>query len=394
MKRMIFPCGLLFSALWAAGGTNISAQTTTVGPVLGQNGRFVPSASGILNPHIIEGRFGTSVQGSYLAPEINRPESRFSSNALMTPSGGFIGILSDADAARSNDLERREQEEELSEIDLLMLMRRMRNRALAEEQAEEPYTQRSAVPYSEQPAEPILPQPVQASPAEPVPPRFPPPPSDLPWAEPQAPSEQIWMRGSARMAAPSAQRQLQSGSHRWEEDFEIDPRWYEFGVSIDAGLSENMPTQEATPQNTSFQGTMPPQPEPFEEGMVIGGRLPEPVPRPNPTLPSDLLARNGRRERKRSAVVQEELETQLLKSPLVSPLAPIHVRLNGSTAVVTGIVGSDRARVEAGKILLLDSRVEQVDNRIVVYSDDGFTAENPAEGVPVAPAGNSTSGEE
>jgi hypothetical protein len=139
---------------------------------------------------------------------------------------------------------------------------------------------------------------------------------------------------------------------------------------------------------------MPPQPEPFEEGMVIGGRLPEPVPRPNPTLPSDLLARNGRRERKRSAVVQEELETQLLKSPLVSPLAPIHVRLNGSTAVVTGIVGSDRARVEAGKILLLDSRVEQVDNRIVVYSDDGFTAENPAEGVPVAPAGNSTSGEE
>ena len=49
----------------------------------------------------------------------------------------------------------------------------------------------------------------------------------------------------------------------------------------------------------------------------------------------------------------------------------MHVRLEGTTAVVTGIVGSDAARVEAGKILLNDRSVETVDNRIVVYSEGG-----------------------
>ena len=59
----------------------------------------------------------------------------------------------------------------------------------------------------------------------------------------------------------------------------------------------------------------------------------------------------------------------------------MHVRLEGTTAVVTGIVGSDAARVEAGKILLNDRSVETVDNRIVVYSEGGGEGETP----PAAP---------
>ena len=334
---------------------SLSAQTTTVDSVVGPEGGLVPSASGILNPRVVEGRFGTSLQGSYFGPTPNRPESRFSSNALYDYSGRFIGIVGDADAERAEQAERGTQEDELSEIDRLMIMRYMRRQALAQQEAEEPTPlQQSAKPPAEPFLSPTSAEPAAqtaAAPAEPAaaPPSEAPPAVD---SAPVPPPEQIWMRDSARYtnAAPDLRR-----------------------------TAPPAPAASASPGSATANQTPPDAP--FEEGTVIGGRLPEAAPAPAANYPSEALARNGRQEQARTAAAAQQLETRLLQSPLVSPLAPMHVRLEGTTAVVTGIVGSDAARVEAGKILLNDRSVETVDNRIVVYSEGGGEGETP----PAAP---------
>lgn len=360
MKKTVLFCA---SALVLLPAFSVSAQTTTVDPVVGPGGRPIPSASGILNPHVTEGRFGTSLQGGYFGPTPNRPESRFSSNALYGYSGEFIGMLGDADAERAELGRRAQDEEELSDIDKLMVMRYMRRRAQAQQEEEEPpLLQRSAEPYAEP-----LPYPARSNPAEeasPAPPGEqdaagpqPAPAEPAPPARPE--SEQIWMRGSARYTEAAARRRGTAPPAQ-DDSLMIDPRWFEFGADAPA---QGAPEQNAPapPQDNSAD-------MPFEEGMVIGGRLPDAPPASD--YPSEVLARNGRQEQARSAAAAQELETRLLQSPLVSPLAPIRVRLNGNTAVVTGIVGSDAARLEAGKLLLQDRRVETVDNRIVVYSEN------------------------
>ena len=360
MKKAVLFCA---SALILTPALSVSAQTTTVDPVIGPDGRPVPSASGILNPHVTEGRFGTSLQGGYFGPTPNRPESRFSSNALYGYSGEFIGMLGDADAERAELSRRAQDEEELSDIDKLTVMRYMRRQAQAQQEEEEPpLLQRSAEPYAEP-----LPYPARPNPAEETPPAPPaeqdaagPQPAPAEPAPPARPkSEQIWMRGSARYTEAAARRRGTAPPAQ-DDSLMIDPRWFEFGAGAPAqGASEQ--DAPAPPQDNSAD-------MPFEEGMVIGGRLPDAP--PASAYPSEALARNGRQEQVRSAAAAQELETRLLQSPLVSPLAPIRVRLNGNTAVVTGIVGSDAARLEAGKLLLQDRRVETVDNRIVVYSEN------------------------
>ncbi len=351
------------SALILTPALSVSAQTTTVDSVIGPDGQPVPSASGILNPHVTEGRFGPSLQGGYFGPTTNRPESRFSNNALYGYSGQFIGMLGDADAERAELSRRAQDEEELSDIDKLTVMRYMRRQAQAQQEEEQPpLLQRSAEPYAES-----LPYPARSNPAEeasPAPPveqdaagPQPAPAEPAPPARPE--SEQIWMRGSARYTEAAARRRGTSPPAQ-DDSLMIDPRWFEFGADAPA---QGTPEQDAPapPQEN-------PADVPFEEGMVIGGRLPDAP--PTSAYPSEVLARNGRQEQARSAAAAQELETRLLQSPLVSPLAPIRVRLNGNTAVVTGIVGSDAARLEAGKLLLQDRRVETVDNRIVVYSEN------------------------
>lgn len=338
---------------------SLSAQTTTVDSVVGPEGGLVPSASGILNPRVVEGRFGTSLQGSYFGPTPNRPESRFSSNALYDYSGRFIGIVGDADAERAERAERGTQEDELSEIDRLMIMRYMRRQALAQQEAEEPTPlQQSAEPPAEPFLSPTSAEPAAQTAAAPAEPAAA-PPSEAPPAVDAAtvpPPEQIWMRGSARYTNAAPDRRS-TAPPAPDEALMIDPRWFEFGA-------------DAPPREAPAENQTPPD-APFEEGTVIGGRLPEAAPAPAANYPSEALARNGRQEQARTAAAAQRLETRLLQSPLVSPLAPMHVRLEGTTAVVTGIVGSDAARVEAGKILLNDRSVETVDNRIVVYSEGG-----------------------
>ena len=370
MKQNVLSRASAAAALVLTLAFSLSAQTTTVDSVVGSDGRLVPSASGILNPHVTEGRFGTSIQGGYFGPSPNRPESRFSSNALFDYSGRFIGIVGDADAERADLAERASQDEDLSDIDKLMIMRYMRRQAMAQQEGETPpLLQRSAGPPAEQLPSPAGPATETAAvPTEPAPaapqPNEPAPAEETP---PAPPAEQIWMRGSSRYTntAPS-QGMIPPVPN---DSPMIDPRWYEFGADAPAPsgpTAQNPPAPQDVPADV-----------PFEEGMVIGGRLPDAEPaRINP---SEALARNGRQEQTRSAAAAQQLETRLLQSPLVSPLAPIRVRLNGTTAVVTGIVGSDAARLEAGKILLEDRRIETVDNRIVVYSDDLSNEEAPAE---------------
>ena len=359
MKKTVLFCA---SALILTPALSVLAQTTTVDSVVGPDGQPVPSASGILNPHVTEGRFGPSLQGGYFGPAPNRPESRFSNNALYGYSGQFIGMLGDADAERAELSRRAQDEEELSDIDKLTVMRYMRRQAQAQQEEEPPLLQRSAEPYAEP-----LPYPARSNPAEETPPApsgeqdaagpVPAPPEPAPPARPE--SEQIWMRGSARYTEAAARRRGTAPPAQ-DDSLMIDPRWFEFGADAPA---QGAPEQNAPapPQDNSAD-------MPFEEGMVIGGRLPDAPPASD--YPSEVLARNGRQEQARSAAAAQELETRLLQSPLVSPLAPIRVRLNGNTAVVTGIVGSDAARLEAGKLLLQDRRVETVDNRIVVYSEN------------------------
>ena len=360
MKKTVLFCA---SALILTPALSVLAQTTTVDSVVGPDGQPVPSASGILNPHVTEGRFGPSLQGGYFGPAPNRPESRFSNNALYGYSGQFIGMLGDADAERAELSRRAQDEEELSDIDKLTVMRYMRRQAQTQQEEEEPpLLQRSAEPYAEP-----LPYPARSNPAEETPPApsgeqdaagpVPAPPEPAPPARPE--SEQIWMRGSARYTEAAARRRGTAPPAQ-DDSLMIDPRWFEFGADAPA---QGAPEQNAPapPQDNSAD-------MPFEEGMVIGGRLPDAPPASD--YPSEVLARNGRQEQARSAAAAQELETRLLQSPLVSPLAPIRVRLNGNTAVVTGIVGSDAARLEAGKLLLQDRRVETVDNRIVVYSEN------------------------
>ena len=350
---------------------SVSAQTTTVDSVTGPDGRLIPSASSILNPHVTEGRFGTSLSGGYLGPTWDRSRSRFSSNALYGYSGEFIGIVGDADAERADLNDRAQEETELSDIDRLMVMRYMRRQAQAQQEEEEqPLVQRSAQPYAEP-----LPYPARSNPAEETSPTPPveqdvagPQPAPAEPAPPVRPeSEQIWMRGSARYTEAAA-RLRRNASPAQDDSLMIDPRWFEFGADA--------PAQGAPEPNAPASAQDIPADAPFEEGMVIGGRLPDAP--PAAAYPSEALARNGRQEQARSAAAAQELETRLLQSPLVSPLAPIRVKLNGNTAVVTGIVGSAAARLEAGKILLQDSRIETVDNRIVVYSDG--SAESPESG--------------
>lgn len=347
MKERFIQTALL---LLAGSAASISAQTTTVEPVLGQGGRILPSASGILTPHVQEGRFGTSLRGNYLAPTPNTEESRFSNNALFSPSGEFIGVMSDADAARS-EINRNAPSEELSERDQLLLLRRYRNlNRIAEETGPQ---QRSAEPYAEplpytQPEPEIAAEPATQTPA--------PVQVSQPAPEPARPApEQIWMRGSARRMVPGASAANENRAA--ETGWNIDPRWFSLGV--------NEPVPETA------QDAEQPNLGDFQEGMIVGGREYSPMPEePAPSKPSETLARNGRREQRARLEVQEQLETLLLKSPIVSPLAPIRVTLNGSTATVVGIVPNEEARVEAGKLLLEDSRVESVDNQITVFQEE------------------------
>ena len=378
MKRESLNSSLAAILFLAVSVSGVSAQTTTVQPVEGPDGRLLPSASSILNPHVTEGRFGTSLQGGYFMPKnLNSEESRFSSNAILGPSGEFIGMRSDGDAARDFSQRRQGEENELSEVDRLLVMRHMRRQAAVQQAPDETLTQRSAVPYSgplpyttPEPAAPA--EPVQAAETVPAP-----PPAAEPAQQPSRPqpSEEIWMRGSSRLAAPSSspRRGNPAGS---DSDLMIDPRWFEFGGGADPQAA---PAPEA--DGTASFSAPAESPEPFvppEEGMVVGSLFSDDSSAPAPSLPSDLLARNGRQERQNSAALQQRLETLLLQSPLVSPLSPIHVKVNGSSAVVAGVVGSEAARVEAGKILL-NNGVETVDNRIVVYSDSTSGNTNPDE---------------
>ena len=377
MKRKSLNSSLAAALFLAVSVSGVPAQTTTVQPVEGPGGQLLPSASGILNPHVTEGRFGTSLQGGYFMPKSqNSEESRFSSNALLGPSGEFIGMRSDLDAARDFPQRQQGDENELSEVDRLLVMRHMRRQAAVQQAAEETLTQRSAAPYSG-PLPYTTPEPAAlAEPAQTAETLPPPPPVAEPVQQPSPPqpSEEIWMRGSSRLAAPSL---TSRGGNPPNSNTElmIDPRWFEFS----GGADIQAPAATEAGENVSFPAPAESS-KPFgppEEGMVVGSLLSEDPSAPAQALPSDLLARNGRQERQSTAAFQQRLETLLLQSPLVSPLAPIHVKLNGSSAVLSGVVGSETARVEAGKILL-DNGVETVDNRIVVYSDNtaGSTGQN------------------
>lgn len=71
-----------------------------------------------------------------------------------------------------------------------------------------------------------------------------------------------------------------------------------------------------------------------------------------------------------TAAFKEYLELMLLRSPDVNPLSPIQVTYSRGVATIQGIVPTDKHKLAAGKILLSDSRVKAVDNRLTVMPSD------------------------
>ena len=71
-----------------------------------------------------------------------------------------------------------------------------------------------------------------------------------------------------------------------------------------------------------------------------------------------------------NAAVREYLELMLLRSPTVNPLSPIQVIYANGRATVRGIVPAETNRIEAGRILLTDPRVQTVDNKLTVLPTD------------------------
>lgn len=67
--------------------------------------------------------------------------------------------------------------------------------------------------------------------------------------------------------------------------------------------------------------------------------------------------------------VEEKMEEMLIQSPLVNPLSPIRITISGQTATIRGVVPSQAARTEAGRILLSNPAIRQVNNQLTVVKE-------------------------
>ena len=81
----------------------------------------------------------------------------------------------------------------------------------------------------------------------------------------------------------------------------------------------------------------------------------------------------------------EYLEAQLLRNPDVNPLSPIQIDYQNGVATVRGVVPTPSARVAAGKILLADPNIRQVNNMLTFVREDAPNLSAPAQVTPVQP---------
>lgn len=427
----------LAGSVLSAMGTLLAQQTTVEGRRQ-MDGRNRASAAGTLVPHNVTGRFGTRTVGGYFAP--SREGNLFDNSAITDSSGAFLGVDGSAENSRfGGDIPGEggiSQDDD--ERNSLLYLRTLRNRANA--QAAEGLAspqQRSAVPYKEeyvnsgQLLQDAREQARQTAHQNQEQAAFPGQSVGIAqnatgtgsqstqagtapagWnaeadggtngvngeyagqhafdsgAPRNVQGEQIWMRGSSsRKHNPATGgRYGIQGSPAIGAD-EIDPAWFRdnpyLGELIRAERNADqggVPDETELSRGGAYSGSD--GAGSFGGSTVIGGAsvmggLEQDEER-GTGRPSDALAKNGRQILpERAQPVQERLEGELLKSPLVNPLSPIQVTLEGGRAIVQGIVPNNESRVEAGRILLSDPRVESVDNRLTVLSDDAEKLPNP-----------------
>ena len=292
-------------------------QINSVSEVEEPTGIVKPSATGILNPQRVDGRFGSYVRGGYLSPIPF--QNRFAGSGLtFTEDGSFVGATESSGSrfggsfsqsllpgeANLDLLEARQEDQVLSRfqaaLDAAEARQRQIEAQLAAQQAAQQAPQQSAI-------------------VEAFPDGVPQPTTQ------QGAQEQIWMRGSAAAA-------------------------------------KNTAGAQNTPQASG---------EADLQSRFVGGQIPSPSPsEQDQQLPPAAFPPMGDPRGETAEQIQQQLQLLLLRSPQVNPLSPIEVTFQDGKATIQGVVPSQTHRMEAGRILLTDSRVKSVDNRLTVPPAD------------------------
>ena len=151
----------------------------------------------------------------------------------------------------------------------------------------------------------------------------------------------------------------------------------------------------AAAKNTAGTQNTPQQPGGADlQSRFVGGRLPAATaPQQDQPLPSAAFPPMPMADPRGETTeqIQQQLQLLLLRSPQVNPLSPIEVTFQDGKATIQGVVPTETHRLEAGRILLTDSRVKSVDNRLTVppadtpltpYTPQGSGGSNPTDQTP------------
>lgn len=66
--------------------------------------------------------------------------------------------------------------------------------------------------------------------------------------------------------------------------------------------------------------------------------------------------------------IEERLEEQVFSHPTINPLSPIQVTIRGGVATIRGVVPTQQARMDAGRVLLASPGVRTVNNQLSVLN--------------------------
>lgn len=323
--------------LFVAAGS-LPAQMSSVLTVEEPSGAVLPSAGGILNPHLTTGRFGTQMTGGYLSPTPN--QGRLADNGMIfSPSGSFIGMNTSTRSSRFGQYWEQSAPSPMpteSNLDLLE-NRMLQNQAAAANSTVTPTPQQVSAtrpaPFpsrQEEPRSGVVEAFTETSPFE---------PQTTPFRQP----EQVWMRGSAG-------RGTATGSN---------------GFQPSALPNAQLPNTQLPNASAATQGTAAPEVD--GGSRFIGGGIPNAASGiANAAVPISF----AQRQMNPNQEIQENLELMLMRAPTVNPLSPIQVLFQGGKATVRGVVPADINRIEAGRILLTHPQVTTVDNRLTVLPTD------------------------
>lgn len=342
MRYNIFMFGAIVFLL-SVHAVSIPAQYSSYNYIEGFDQKAIPSASSILTDQTVDGRFGRIHTGGYLSPtpQANR---RLNSGALFSPGGEWIGLNNNTPNSRFqpywDQIPSTASSTNSNEILDMLRSRKLRDQGKADLLRQED------------------PRPVQAT--DPIP----------PFSE----------RSGKNISYYSSGEYVKDLNVPNKPPIQPDKQEYQRnGTNNNSrqGIWMRAPVH-ANDQGTTDQNRQPNIP--FGSGEVdLGSRIIGNIATPaNPIPPDPVNMKREGSENNREFVTpstprqdplvpfQEYLELMILRSPNVHPLSPIQVLFRNGTATIRGIVPSQEHRLEAGRILLGDSRVQKVDNRLTV----------------------------